>query len=654
MKKLVAYFRENFEQSFVLLVLVSSIIINYFLPYKIAFLNFYYLPIMLLGYFLGKKMSMLGSILCILTVVVFAVMSPESFLLGRGSLDIALSLSTWGSFLLLAGVIVGTLQEKLSAQCEHANLLNEELKQSQVNLEKVNQNLTESNKILEEKTSELEITKETIEKLKDKVEEALYSTMDSSVAKLLIQGRLRNEKKNISVLFADLVGFTNFSDEHRPEAVIEELNKFLAEMESIIMHYWGHIDKYMGDGIMCEFGAPHDYDHHALQAVLAGLKMQERMQESKLPWQMRVGIGSGPCITGLIGQKRRTYTAIGDVINVAARLEQICPPQGLLIDEDTYQKIESFIDAERTRNFGQERKQDIEIVQRIKANEVILEKNPQDFALLVEIGKMYFELRNVSSAIRFFERAYALDPHNEEVKLLYADANFKRDEYEKIEIKGKKDRISVYRALGIKDILLDRKRIPERFYKKYKHVEDLIEIPDNVVLPVEALDGVIGHSKLVAIISYAMADVYGLTEQEKRNVLIAGYLEDIGKQIVPHAILNRRGSLLDSETKEIEKHPIESVKLMKSMGYDDDDVLEIVLHHHENFNGHGYPNRIGGEDIPIGARITAVADSYNALISWRPYRDGWEQKSALAEMVRDTEGGKFDPRFTEILMQLMA
>lgn len=654
MKKIAAYFRENLEQSFVLLVLVSSIIINYFLPYKIAFLNFYYLPILLLGYFLGKQMSIMGSILCMLTVFVFAIMSPESFLMGRGKLDLALSLSTWGSFLLLTGVIVGTLQEKLSAQYEHTSLLNEELKQSQVNLEKVNQDLTASNKVLEEKTSELETSKETIEKLKDKVEEALYSTMDSSVAKLLIQGRLRNEKKNISVLFADLVGFTNFSEEHRPEAVIEELNKFLAEMESIIMHYWGHIDKYMGDGIMCEFGAPHDYDHHALQAVLAGLKMQERIRESNLPWQMRVGVGSGACITGLIGHKRRTYTAIGDVINVAARLEQICPPRELLIDEDTYQKVESFIDVERVRSFGQDRKQDIEIVERIKANEGLLEVNPQDFALLIETGKLYFDLRNVSSAILLFEKAYALDPNNAEVKVLYADANFKKDEYEKIEIKGKKDRISVYRVLGIKDILLDRKRIPEGFYEKYKHVERLIEIPDNVVLPAEALDGVIGHSKIVAILSYAIADMCGLTEQDKRNILIAGYLEDIGKQIVPHAILNRRGSLIDSETREIEKHPIESVKLMRSMGYDDDDVLEIVLHHHEHFNGQGYPNHIGGNDIPIGARITALSDTYNALISWRPYRDGWEQKSALAEIVRDTEGGKFDPKLTEILMRLMA
>jgi len=654
MKRLTAYFYQNLEQTFVLLVLVSIILINYFLPYKIAFLNFYYLPIMLLGYFLGKEASVMGSILCILTVTVFALMLPDSFQMGRGNLDVALNLATWASFLLLAGVIVGTLQEKLSAQYEHAHQLNEELQQSQAKLEKVNRNLRDSNTVLEEKTHELEVTKETIEKLKDKVEEALYSTMDSSVAKLLIQGRLRNEKKNVSVLFADLVGFTNFSDEHRPEEVIEELNKFLADMEAIIIKYWGHIDKYLGDGIMCEFGAPIDFEHHALQAVLAGIKMQERLKESSLPWQMRLGIGSGTCITGLIGEKRRTYTAIGDVVNVASRLEEISIPGGVLIDEETYQKVESFVELERLRNFGRDRREDISLIESIKANEKGLEENPDDFSLLLETGKMYFEIRDVSQAIHYFERAYTLDPNNAEVKVLYAEANFKRDEYEKIEIKGKKNRIAVYRVLGLKDIMRDQKRISQKFYEEYGHVESMIEIPEDVILPTEALDGSIGHSKIVAIISYAMADRFGLTEQEKRNVLLAGFLEDIGKQIVPHSILNRRGSLLDAEINEVEKHPIESVKIIKSIGYDMNDVHEIVLHHHEKFNGEGYPQRISGEAIPVGARITAVADTYNALISWRPYREGWEKKSALAEIARDTEAGKFDPRFVEILTELMS
>lgn len=283
-----------------------------------------------------------------------------------------------------------------------------------------------------------------------------------------------------------------------------------------------------------------------------------------------------------------------------------------------------------------------------------MKTNPKDIKTLAETGKMYFELTELYKAIEYFERALALEPYNTEIKLLYADASLKKDIYEKIEIKGKRERVSVYKVIGIKDILQDNKKIPDGFYQKYKYVEELIEIPEDVILPVEALDGTIGHSKAVAIISYAIADQLGLTEQEKRNILLAGYLEDIGKQIVPHYILNRNGSLTEMEIKEMEKHPMESTKILKSMGYDIPEVLEIVLHHHEMYNGEGYPYKKRGEEIPLGARITGVADSYSALISWRSYREGWEPGAALAEIRRGGERGKFDPQISDILIGFFA
>ena len=656
MAGVVAYFRKNIEQTFVLAVLVSVILLNWFVPYKIAFLNFYYLPIMLLGYFMGKETSILGSLLCIFVVTIFALISPDSFLVGKGFLDVAMSLVTWASFILLSGILVGTLQGRLADENRRTHELNQELSESYGKLSEVNESLLSSNKALEDKTTELEFAKHTIENLKEKVEDTLYSTMDASVAKLLIQNRLRNEKKNISLLFSDLVGFTVVAEENQPETVINELNKYIALMESTILNYWGHIDKYQGDGIMCEFGAPHDYDHHGLQAVIAGMKMQERLAEADLrwPWQMRIGIGSGSCITGMIGLRRKSYTAIGDVVNVASRLEQICPPGGIFIDEETFQRVQDFIEVRKVKSFGKERKRDHDLFDKIVEREKNLQAEPDNLDLLMEVGRMYFELREVSKAVQYFERAHSIDPENAEIKLLYAEANLKRDQYEKIEIKGKKDRISVFEVVGIKDSMMDRRRIPQPFYDRYRHVEDLIEIPNDVILPAEALDGTVGHSKIVAILSYAIGDVLGLTEQDKRNLLIAGYLEDIGKQIIPHVILNRRGSLMDTEVVEVQKHPIESVKILKSMGYVTPDILEIVEHHHERFNGEGYPHQKVGEDIPLGARITAVADSYNALISWRPYREGWERRSALAEIEKDTQEGKFDRRCVDVLTDLMA
>lgn len=656
MKDIKSYLRKDFEQVFVLVILVSVIVINYFLPYKIAFLNFYYLPIMLSGYFLGKRASVKGSLLCILVVVIFGILSPDSFYMAKGNLNVALNLVTWASFLLLAGIAVGTLQEKLVDEYECASQLNKELQDSHAELEKTNHKLKETNSTLEQKASELEEKKSAVENLQEKMEKTLFSTMDSSVAKLIIQGRLRNEKKNISVLFSDLVKFTNFAEKNRPETVLEKLNSFLAHMEPIITDYRGHIDKYMGDRIMCEFGAPNDYDTHSLLAVLAGIKMQEKLLQSDFPWQMRIGIGSGSAITGLIGFKRQTYTAVGDAVNVASRLEEICPPTRVVIDDETYQNVKDFINVERVKNFGQglKRQEDFELLEKIEANKVHLKTNPKDSEALVETGKIYFQLMQVSEAIECFEKAHALEPDNAEIKLLYADASLKKDEFEKIRIRGKKDRIPVYKVTGIKDIMQDRKRILDGFYQKYKYVEELIEVTEDVILPVEALDGSIGHSKAVAIISYAIADCLGLTEQEKRNILVAGYLQDIGKQIVSPHILNRKGSLSETEKIEIEEHPIEGSKILKSNGYHTEDILEIVLHHHERYDGEGYPFKKRGNRIPLGARITGLADSYNALISWRPYREGWEQKTALGEIQKGTNEGKFDPQLSDILIDLLS
>ncbi|MDY6845031.1 MAG: adenylate/guanylate cyclase domain-containing protein, partial [Thermodesulfobacteriota bacterium] len=434
----------------------------------------------------------------------------------------------------------------------------------------------------------------------------------------------------------------------------EKLNKYLEMMEPVIENYRGHIDKYTGDGIMCEFGAPIDYDTHCLLAVLSGIKMQEKLRGADVPWLMRIGIGSGETITGLIGSKRQTYTAIGDVVNVASRLEEICPPGAVLIDEQTYHKVKNVIDVERLRSFSRKRDDDRAQMELIKANEEFLKANPLDVDKLLETGRLYFDLREVSEAIEYFEKALSLDPDNKDIKLIYADASLKKDQYEKIEIKGKKSRIAVYEVLGIKNIMRDRNRIPEGFYQKYSYVEGLIEVPDDVILPIEALDGTIGHSKIVAVISYAIANFLGLSEREKKNILIAGYLEDIGKQIIPHHILNRRGGLSETEIQEVEKHPVESTKILRSMGFDTEEILEIVAHHHEMYNGEGYPFGKKGQEIPLGARITSVADSYNALISWRPYREGWEQHAALAEMKNSEKRGKFDPQISEILINLMS
>ena len=127
----------------------------------------------------------------------------------------------------------------------------------------------------------------------------------------------------------------------------------------------------------------------------------------------------------------------------------------------------------------------------------------------------------------------------------------------------------------------------------------------------------------------------------------------MGKVIVPHHLLNRAGSLSKEEFEEVTKHSRESVRVLRKMGYQNNGIFEIIEASHESFGGSGYPLGLTGDQIPMGARILAVADTYNALTSWRPYRDRWDHRAAFAEMKRDAKKGKFDPEVMEVLGKLL-
>jgi response regulator RpfG family c-di-GMP phosphodiesterase len=92
---------------------------------------------------------------------------------------------------------------------------------------------------------------------------------------------------------------------------------------------------------------------------------------------------------------------------------------------------------------------------------------------------------------------------------------------------------------------------------------------------------------------------------------------------------------------------------LRGLGETNPRVLDVVRHSHERFNGMGYPDGLSGDKIPIGARIVAVADSYVALTTKRPYREAWERKAALGEIASGAETGEYDPQVVEVLGRLM-
>lgn len=619
------FLTRHLEFLFVTLILIMVAAIFYLIPeYKIAFLNFFYLPVLAAAYFMGKRSAVLGATMCILIVTFFGYYFPEWFGVEGTTVNAMLLIAVWGGFLILASAAVGSLQERLAKGFEETRQLVEELKRSRV-----------------------------MEDMKEKVEKTLYTTMDPTVAKLATQGKLRFEKRDISIMFTDLTNFTSYSDRNRPDVVLEELNQFLGHMEPIIDLFRGHIDKYMGDGVMVEFGAPVDYDRHALMAVLAGLRMQQKVSGLNLPWALRVGIASGSSIVGMLGVRRQAYSALGDRVNVAKRLEEICMPEKVYIDEPTYRGIEHCVAAKKLRNMGLGRQGDSELIDQLAALEEKLGSEGESPELLYELGQVSFQLHDATSAIRHFERALALDPNSTEIKLAYADANIKKDEFEKIQLKGKLHRITVYEVTGIKDRWNDPTVIPASLAEKYRHAEAHIDIPEDVVLAVEALDGAVGNSRVVALLSFALADHLNLNDELKRIVLQAGYVQDIGKEAVPHHILNRAGSLTDQETKLLQKYVMESVASLKRLGYVEPRLLEIVQHHHESWNGNGYPDGLKGEAIPIGSRITAVAEGYAALTAWRPYRDAWDARVAMSEIAKGVDMGRYDPTVVNVLNTIM-
>lgn len=161
-----------------------------------------------------------------------------------------------------------------------------------------------------------------------------------------------------------------------------------------------------------------------------------------------------------------------------------------------------------------------------------------------------------------------------------------------------------------------------------------------------------GHSDVVTNYAVLIAREMGFSEEELRNVEIAGRLHDIGKIGIPEAILNKPGKLTDEERKVIEEHPKIGAHILKNAP-SLKEIMPVMLYHHERYDGRGYPTGLAGETIPLEARIMAVADSFNAMTSDRPYRKALPLEVAIDELKR-CSGGQFDPEVVGVFLKILA
>jgi predicted ATPase/class 3 adenylate cyclase len=194
--------------------------------------------------------------------------------------------------------------------------------------------------------------------LGDEIVDIAQTAIREKLARLLAGRHEPQERKLITVLFADVSGFTAMAETMDHEIVNSVINSLWSRVDRAIQNQGGRIDKHIGDAVMALFGTPTAHENDPERAIRAGLQIQTEVQEWKWEFrdsmspqwaqaqniQLRIGINTGPALLGSVGTVGE-YTAIGNTVNVANRLEQAAPPGGILISYDTYQHVRGVFDV---------------------------------------------------------------------------------------------------------------------------------------------------------------------------------------------------------------------------------------------------------------------------------------------------------------------
>jgi HD-GYP domain-containing protein (c-di-GMP phosphodiesterase class II) len=160
-----------------------------------------------------------------------------------------------------------------------------------------------------------------------------------------------------------------------------------------------------------------------------------------------------------------------------------------------------------------------------------------------------------------------------------------------------------------------------------------------------------GHSHRVSMIAASVDETLSLEKEEIERTRLAGLLHDVGKVGIRDLILQMPDKLYPDETNHMKTHS-EIIEYILNPIFDDKEVIKVIRHHHEHYDGNGYPNGIMGKEIPIGARILSVADTYDALTFAKPYRKARHPKRAIEEIIR-CSGTQFDPAVVNAFLKMI-
>ena len=157
------------------------------------------------------------------------------------------------------------------------------------------------------------------------------------------------------------------------------------------------------------------------------------------------------------------------------------------------------------------------------------------------------------------------------------------------------------------------------------------------------------HNFRVAYLSALLGQKLKLPKKELQSIMKGAFLHDIGKIGISDNILLKNSKLNENEWKEMKLHPIIGVELIGDLPWFKD-AIDIILHHHEKFDGSGYPDGLKGNNIPMHARLFAVIDVFDALVSKRPYKEGMPMNKAL-KIIESEKGTHFDPKMVDLFFE---
>jgi response regulator RpfG family c-di-GMP phosphodiesterase len=281
----------------------------------------------------------------------------------------------------------------------------------------------------------------------------------------------------------------------------------------------------------------------------------------------------------------------------------------------------------------------------------ILEENLEHVALIISDHKM-----PVMEGTEFLEHANKIAPGIIKILLTgYTDIEILTNAvnkcnlfqyivkpYEPEEVlRAVEDGLEKFDLSNSKTIIL--KDLKELFYRTIKSIASALDSKDPYTH---------GHSVRVTLYSLILAKELGLNDKELEEIETAGLLHDIGKIAIPQSILCKPGKLTDDEFRIMKLHPENSERLVLSIKKLNG-ISSWLRTHHERWDGRGYPNGLKGEEIPLSARIIALADTYDAMTSTRSYRIALSHEIAIEE-IRKCAGGQFDPTLAAKFVELEA